>query len=967
MREALPPYWSFQAYQEDELVELARTEALLRLDDEIGNKHLLSRYQGPVDDNEWDKLESYYSDLFSDFVIDRIEGLVDTTPIDVRREQFDEFRKDIFRLNDALPGNVSEAAVTIPQPAELLLLKRLRERRYDPTDLDVTYLDQGGPLYLLELFVTAARQQANNSFQPDGGVASKETTADPDQMEGDSSLVEALVEETESLGTMDPSEVKDYLGTPVLMVTLWENQSEGLNKWLDSDREGILEMATATGKTVAGIAAIAHLCGEFPDHPEVDRLTDDAHIMVVAHSNAILNQWQRELTEKLGLSGSVLRGDGQPDDLNFNTGTVEFRTAHSLLPRYDPNLSDRYDLIIYDEVHHYSNEDGFGQAISRPNYEASLGLSATIGEDEGDPRRSALEDLLAPIVYTYDLNDAIDDEIIPQFEWTVHPTSFDSAEQEEWRQSTESITNQFSALKQSESTRNILESLSVPFNEFDDLGDFIQAHRAAGYELNRDVPESWSNLHKAISSRSWIRHRSQPKIESAVNLAKDYLTEGDGVKIVMFAMDIDTTERLHAELSEYTENAFVVHSQVASSNAKKDQIVNRRIQKFAKANHGVLIAPKLLDEGIDVPDAEIGINVAGTKTKLQLVQRMGRVLRKHGNQKPRFHHFVAIPDEHYVHDIDSKAYVQELNWVRELGELIRQQPAFERADVDQEVLDRAEERGHELWAQDLLSDRKVETVQGSVRLEEVLSALTSTAVKTLLSEVDYTGNVVEKDDWQSALSKLRSEHSVSDLQRIWWLLPLYRDQPSKLEELLTDSLEKLNESEQAVELDTEALNENDQEIIEAETVSQSNRIVTDDTYTREFFQDIEGIGRVTRVRLHEIGLDTAGDLRSATKEEIIEADYVGPDTVETILDHLEEWSPKQESGDHCPTSVEITDETTITELFDQIPDVGRITRVRLREVGFETVGDLRSASRAEILAAKQVGPKTVEKISDYLE
>ncbi len=78
----------------------------------------------------------------------------------------------------------------------------------------------------------------------------------------------------------------------------------------------------------------------------------------------------------------------------------------------------------------------------------------------------------------------------------------------------------------------------------------------------------------------------------------------------MFAMDIDTTEHLHNELSEHTDNAYVVHSQVTSSNTKKDRIVNRRIQKFGDANHGVLIAPKLLDEGTDVPDAEVRIETS---------------------------------------------------------------------------------------------------------------------------------------------------------------------------------------------------------------------------------------------------------------------------------------------------------------------------------------------------------------------
>jgi len=46
------------------------------------------------------------------------------------------------------------------------------------------------------------------------------------------------------------------------------------------------------GETVAGIAAIAECCcGVLPEDPDHEPRTDDAKIMIVAHSNAILKQW----------------------------------------------------------------------------------------------------------------------------------------------------------------------------------------------------------------------------------------------------------------------------------------------------------------------------------------------------------------------------------------------------------------------------------------------------------------------------------------------------------------------------------------------------------------------------------------------------------------------------------------------------------------------------------------------------
>lgn len=759
-----PDYWWFEEYQEDVLEPLTRTEELVLLDEEIVNMTLLSRYQNRLDPNEWSDLEAHYSRLFADFIIGRVEGMTDTSPVQEHKQSFDDFRHHVIELNDTLSRSQTRSVTTISKPAERILLKQLRRQQYDPSALDVSYIDRGGGLYLLELFVTAAQQEART----------------------DNPLLSTLIDEALQLGGLSKEQARDLLSYPVLMVSLWDNQETGLEKWLRNDKQGILEMATATGKTVAGIAAIAYLCGDLPGRDDQTPTTESANVMIVAHSNAILSQWEEEIADKLGLATSALSGSGRPDTLRFATGTVEFYTAQSLLPRYDRDLRNEYDLVIYDEVHHYSNVDGFGEAIQRPNYKAAMGLSATIGE-ENDPKRRKLEELLTKVVYTYDVEDATPDGIIPDFEWTVHPTALDPSERTEWEETTESITNQFRYLKHDDETKQIVRQLSVPFAQLDDLGDFIQAHQAVELELDRDLPDSWSQLQASIQSRNWIRHRSQPKLDGALDLTEQYLTEVDrGVKIVMFAMDIDTTERIGEALNEVTDNVYVVHSKIASSTRKKDRLIRQRIDRFAEADHGVLIAPKLLDEGIDVPDAEVGINVAGTKTKLQLVQRMGRVLRKHGDQSPHFHHFVAVPDEHHLEGLDGKQYVQELNWVRELGEAIGEQPTIEDAHVDPDVIERAEERGNELWAQDLLADIEVETVQGTVHLDELVEDLTLSAAETLHETVDFDADALAKTDWQSAMQRLREDETltVDTLQRIWWFFPLYRERPAELDELL---------------------------------------------------------------------------------------------------------------------------------------------------------------------------------------
>jgi superfamily II DNA or RNA helicase len=784
MSKKTPDYLLFRKYKNEVLEPKPETRQILHIDGELTDAARLPRYQSDLDHNEWPKLKGYYNKKFKEIVSHRLNSTTGSSSnIDIK---FSELRETISDLNHTLTSNGQRQShsFVMSRPAEKVLLKRLRKHGYDTSALDIEYIEKGGSLYLLELSITSAQQQAVS----------------------DKNLLSVLTDEASGLAKLGERRARKVLNEPVIMYPLWENQREGLKRWLENDREGILEMATATGKTVAGIGAIGYICGDMPEMPEQSPDTKDADMMVVAHSNAILGQWAREISDKLGLKEPDLT-DGVPDQISFDTGRVEFRTAQSLLPRYDRDLCEEYDLVIYDEVHHYSNlNGGYGEAIQRPNYRWAIGLSATIG-DEGGKKRQRLQEILGDVVYNYDVEDARRDNIIPDFDWTVHPTALDPYELEEWEEATESIKDQFKYVRRERKTRDTLKKLSVPFTELEHLGDFIQAHKAAGLELSAsDIPDSWDDLQAAIQSRSWIRHRSQPKIDSAVELASEYVSGGEsGAKTIVFTMDIETAEEIGRRLEEVSDEVYVVHSKVASSSKKKDRIVRERIDEFEKGDQGVLVSPKLLDEGIDVPDAEVGINVAGTKTKLQLVQRMGRVLRRHADQEPHFHHFIAVPEkETYHEELDSKEYVQEINWVRELGEKIDQQPDIKDAHPNPDILERAEERGHELWADDLIQEFDVETVEGSVDLENILESVTLEAAEIIRSLSD-TQRDISEDEWSELMEDLREKTDLGTdaLQRIWWLFPLYRHDRKKLLSLMEEAVKTKEKEAQKEAVTTE--------------------------------------------------------------------------------------------------------------------------------------------------------------------
>jgi superfamily II DNA or RNA helicase len=68
--------------------------------------------------------------------------------------------------------------------------------------------------------------------------------------------------------------------------------------------------------------------------------------------------------------------------------------------------------------------------------------------------------------------------------------------------------------------------------------------------------------------------------------------------------------------------AAVLHAGVGAE-ARRDVLA-----LFEKGRVKILAAPKLLDEGVDVPTADLAIVIAASRSRLQMVQRMGRVLRR---------------------------------------------------------------------------------------------------------------------------------------------------------------------------------------------------------------------------------------------------------------------------------------------------------------------------------------------------
>lgn len=432
------------------------------------------------------------------------------------------------------------------------------------------------------------------------------------------------------------------LKKPMLLIKPWKHQEEAVETWIRQGR-GVIEMATATGKTLVGLYAAYKL------YQRLGKL----NVLVLTHSKAILNQWRKEAIKKLGFpanSSLDYRHPVQCDGLKFSFETLQ--TAYKNTGSYRD-----VDFLIIDEVHHTAAYSFNGALNIKAHYR--MGLSATV---EGREKLSHIVPKIGPMLKPYTLADARRDNIIPDFEWGIHMTYLDVKEQEEFSELSEKIRKLFNYIvADSERKTRELFGKTYRIKTIKDLVDLMEKARYEG--KYRSVPEDWRNFSNMVLRRRMIIHRSMPKIERAAKIAEE---SSKGQKVVVFSMLKETCDTISQRLTSAGVKNYVINS----DNADKDNFAI--LEKFKREKNCVLIAAKMLDEGIDIPDAEVGINVSFARTRLQMVQRLGRILRKdknNPNKKPVFHQLVALPHERdFIEKEDGIYAVDEVSWIVDMAQ-----------------------------------------------------------------------------------------------------------------------------------------------------------------------------------------------------------------------------------------------------------------------------------------------------------
>jgi superfamily II DNA or RNA helicase len=346
----------------------------------------------------------------------------------------------------------------------------------------------------------------------------------------------------------------------------YSHQQEALDAWKQMGRNGVVVLPTAAGKTY-----LAHLAIQ----------TTQRSALIVVPTLDLMHQWYAGLLASFPDVEIGLLGGGSRDRTPILIATYDSAAINA------ETLGNQYGLLVFDECHHLPTD--FNRVIAEYSLAPfRLGLSAT--PERSDGRHDELAQLIGPEVYRRSAEELSGDTLakhdIVQIKVTL-------SQQERQR---------YDELIQ---TRNaFLQSVGIYLSSAQGWQRFVQA-----------------SARSSAGRKAMLAHREARSIafgtEGKLRVLGDLLNNHYPERTLIFTDDNATVYRVSQDL--------LIPAITHQTPVKERHEI---LQKFKTGEYRNLIASRVLNEGVDVPDASVAIVLSGTGSTREHIQRLGRILRK---------------------------------------------------------------------------------------------------------------------------------------------------------------------------------------------------------------------------------------------------------------------------------------------------------------------------------------------------
>jgi superfamily II DNA or RNA helicase len=358
----------------------------------------------------------------------------------------------------------------------------------------------------------------------------------------------------------------------------YPHQAEGVEAWWQNGGRGVVVLPTGTGKTFLGLLAITRAARP---------------ALVITPTIDLLNQWYGKLVDGFEVPVGLI-GGGSYDMQPLTVTTYD--SAYIYLERW----GNRFGLVIFDECHHLPGPS-YMLAATGSLAPFRLGLTAT--PERVDGQDALLPQLIGPIVY---------------------------------RREIQQLAGTFLAEYQ---TRRLYVDLTP-----EEQALYQQARdRYRGFVEERGIsmagPHGWQRFiqetcRSAEGRAAFQAYREQKRLAQAapakLQLLERLLEQHRQDRVLIFNADNATVYQIARR--------FLVPAITHQTKARERRKI---LERFHSGEYAILVTAQVLDEGVDVPAANVGIILSGSGSTRQHVQRLGRLLRVYGDKQALLYEVVT--------------------------------------------------------------------------------------------------------------------------------------------------------------------------------------------------------------------------------------------------------------------------------------------------------------------------------------
>ena len=386
---------------------------------------------------------------------------------------------------------------------------------------------------------------------------------------------------------------------------LYQWQRDCLDRWAEHGYTGIVNVVTGAGKTVFALTAIDRLRAQYPE----------LRVRIVVPTIPLAWQWETALlhhasSEALrpGFFGGGARNDPDRAVMLYIINSARDALAAHLRREF---ALGRHVLLICDECHHVQSPhnrrifDFLTPEVKDGGLYHCLGLSATPFGTEND---EILTRSLGPEIFRYGFDDAGDEGVISPFALCEVSAPFSPEELDAYSALSYELGVLAARLRGSEPRLAKLEGAA-----------FFREVRAMANRAGMDPDEPAAAFLLKAYQRKAISNLASARIRCALALL-ERLSPSD--RVLIFCERIEQVLQAASMIRRRWGNICGVYHSKLTGDAR-----TRNMEDFREGRTRILVCCRCLDEGIDVPDANIGIVLSGAAAERQRIQRLGRLIR----------------------------------------------------------------------------------------------------------------------------------------------------------------------------------------------------------------------------------------------------------------------------------------------------------------------------------------------------